>query len=243
MPLFPAKFKATLRYFETVTLNSTSGAVGSYVFSTNGLYDPNITGTGHQPAGFDQMMLSYEHYTVLRSRMQAIYHNNTSGAAPTAAVSVNASSTAITDIAQIMEAGFAQVEHLSYNNGTMGIKKIEIGCEISKFHGLRDLLDNDDYRGSISANPAEQSYYILQLWDTELVTNSSAVDVLIEYEAVFTEPKKITSSMLLKHREEESRSEVKTGELSGLDGWGRPTCCHNSPCAAVMALAPPKGHR
>lgn len=48
-------FKSHNRYVEGfIDLNP--GALGSnapYTFSANGLYDPNITGSGHQPIGFD----------------------------------------------------------------------------------------------------------------------------------------------------------------------------------------------
>jgi hypothetical protein len=194
-PLFPPKYKALLRYSDTITLSSTSGAVASQVYSTNGLYDPDITGTGHQPAGFDQMMLSYEHYTVTASRLTATYHNNTNAVYPTAAVSVNASSTPVTVVNQIIEDGFVVQEFLMGLGVQGSLKTLKIGCNISKFHGLKNILDNDDYRGAIASNPAEQSYYILQLWDTELASSSSAVDVVIEYEAWFTEPRRITQSM------------------------------------------------
>lgn len=62
-PLSPT-YKAVLPYFETgLSINpAAGGVVGSYVFQINGPYDPNVTGIGHQPLGFDQLMLMYEHY-------------------------------------------------------------------------------------------------------------------------------------------------------------------------------------
>lgn len=55
----PDKFRTTLRYSSTHNLTSTSGAVGRYEFIGNGLYDPDYTSAGHQPYGFDQLMLMY----------------------------------------------------------------------------------------------------------------------------------------------------------------------------------------
>ncbi len=195
IPLYPPRFKARLRYFTTATLSSTSGAVASHVFSANGLYDPDITGTGHQPAGYDQVMLSYEHYTVLRSKITATFHNNTSTVAPTAAVSLNASSTPITIWDQIMEDGAVNAYRMNPSPQAGSICTLEYVCDVKRFAGVDDLMDNSDYRGSLTTMPAEQSYFILQIWNTELGTSSSAVDVLIEYEAVFTEPRKLTESL------------------------------------------------
>jgi len=62
MPIFSAKTTRALRYSDYFQLTTTSGAVSTYVFAANGLYDPNITGTGHQPMGFDQLLQFYNHY-------------------------------------------------------------------------------------------------------------------------------------------------------------------------------------
>lgn len=195
MPLFPARFKAILRYADTYTLNSTSGAVASQVISCNGLYDPDITGTGHQPAGFDQMMLSYEHYVGLNARITATFHCNTNGAYPNCAVSVNAASTPVTVINQLMEDGYIITERMMGLAVVGSIRTLETRCNVAKFCGVDDIMDNDDYRGTSAANPGEQAYFILQTWSTENVTSSCSVDVVVEYEAMFIEPKRITQSM------------------------------------------------
>jgi len=49
----------------------TGGAnVQTYAFVANGLYDPNYTATGHQPAYFDQYMALYHRYVVKKSTIR-----------------------------------------------------------------------------------------------------------------------------------------------------------------------------
>ena len=38
-------------------------------FVANGAFDPNLTGVGHQPRGFDQFMAGYETFTVTGSKI------------------------------------------------------------------------------------------------------------------------------------------------------------------------------
>ncbi len=68
---FPLRFRSTLRYCQAVTL--TAGAAGVFgteqVFRLNSLYDPDLTGTGHQPYGFDTLATLYYKYKVLAVRV------------------------------------------------------------------------------------------------------------------------------------------------------------------------------
>lgn len=50
---FPPKLWTTLTYTDHATITAIAGVIGTYTFAANGLYDPNITGTGHQPRYFD----------------------------------------------------------------------------------------------------------------------------------------------------------------------------------------------
>lgn len=195
IPLYPPKFKAMLRYADSFLLTSTTGAIGSYVFSANGLYDPNITGTGHQPAGFDQIMLSYEHYTVIRSRIVASYVNFTGSQPQNVALSHKAGSTPITIKEQLMEDGLMKTDKLlgALAYGSMGT--LNMSANIAQFGGIVQLRDNPDYKGTIAANPVEQQYFHVQLWSEDVVTTTCNVSVILEYEAVFTEPRTLTQSL------------------------------------------------
>lgn len=63
----PARKMVQMRYGETIALTSTVGALGNYEWSANDLFDPNITGAGHQPYGFDQWTPLYQKFTVMKS--------------------------------------------------------------------------------------------------------------------------------------------------------------------------------
>lgn len=55
-----------LAYWDSITLNTLLSADNyiEYTFAINGLHDPDITGTGHQPRGWDQWKNFYGYYLV-----------------------------------------------------------------------------------------------------------------------------------------------------------------------------------
>lgn len=63
---FPRRLYIAHKYVDLVSVSSTAGVVGSYFFKCNGMFDPNTTGTGHQPMYFDNCGAIYNHYTVVK---------------------------------------------------------------------------------------------------------------------------------------------------------------------------------
>lgn len=45
---------------------------GEYVFRANSLFDPNFTGGGHQPKGFDQLTAFYSRFRVYQTKFQLL---------------------------------------------------------------------------------------------------------------------------------------------------------------------------
>lgn len=64
---FPMQCVRKLRYCMSGTMDPTLSTRTLYQFRANSLYDPDFTGTGHQPYGFDTLDSIYNHYEVLSS--------------------------------------------------------------------------------------------------------------------------------------------------------------------------------
>lgn len=196
MPVFPVRSKQIFHtYSEAFSITSGAGSAGTYVFSANGLYDPNITGTGHQPMGFDQMMLFYEHYVVQRAKISVVFKNFSSTYTTNVSIARNASTSAITNYDQLMEDGNIVHAMLAPKFNTGYMKTLTQGIDVARFGGVSNLFDRDDYQGTTTANPAEASYFHLSVWNPE---DTSAVSVtcvaMVEYEVVYLEPRKLTQS-------------------------------------------------
>jgi len=55
-----------MRYSDTITLNPGTAAITSHVFRVNSIFDPDLTGTGHQPLLHDEYDGIYSEYRVLK---------------------------------------------------------------------------------------------------------------------------------------------------------------------------------
>lgn len=66
---FPNTIITKLRYCDVVTVSGSAGAIGSQIYAANGIYDPDITGVGHQPMWRDTYAAIYNNYVVLGSKI------------------------------------------------------------------------------------------------------------------------------------------------------------------------------
>lgn len=197
----PNKLFSKLKYADrTVTVNPTSTIMDVHVFSANGLYDPDITGVGHQPRGFDQLMTMYDHYTVVGAKITVSF-------LPTLASSVNQNAVVgialkdspsfPTDANEYLEGRNVAFRYISNTSGSVSAPvRVTKNCSVSKFLGIKGLMSSSIARGTVSTNPTEQVYFHIFC---DNVDNSSELNVMnasvyIEYMVVFTEPKQPTQS-------------------------------------------------
>lgn len=196
MPIFPATITKRLRYSTTFALTTTSGAITStQVFRANDLFDPDFTGTGHQPMGFDQLMSFYNHFCVLSAKI-TIVAKNTVGSAPTLCLRIDADSTPLTVIDRIVEFGGCVTEDLEVKGSYGANKRLSLVADICKLQGVkRSAITSDpSLAGNAAASPAEVSYFHITMWDTAGITGGCEVDVILEQVAVFLEPRDLTES-------------------------------------------------
>nr|AUF34974.1 putative capsid protein [uncultured virus] len=197
--IVPVKSKHLFKYAERITMNPVSGGVGtSYFFSTNSLFDPNRSGLGHQPYGFDQYVgVLYDHYTVIGSKITVTAVNR--GAVSTdpviMAITERDTFTATTNIEHLIEMGNNTYTFCGVSDGGAGIATLSYNSNPAKFLGRSKPLADSELKGSVSTNPAEESFFEIVMASTG-TNDPGALDVLvnIEYIAVLTEPKRFTQS-------------------------------------------------
>jgi len=201
---FPQAKYVRLRYVEHVTMDPGADLLVRYSFRANSLYDPNHTGVGHQPAGFDEWMERYNHYTVLGSKMTAQFINPgethlTPGYAGIILTANETDASSFTSIDNLLESRLSTKFRpaglvLGNTNSTTILKSM---FSAKKFFHISKatMVGNTAYSGTSGSDPTEGAYFSLCYAsingnNPEQIT----VRVSIDYYAVFTEPKILLGS-------------------------------------------------
>lgn len=193
--LTPNTWPIRLRYVETRRwITPGLASVGIYVFSANGLFDPDITGTGHQPRGFDQIMPLYNHWVVVSSKITVEFispyeenHNSNS----VVGISTRAGTSNLGDINDYVESRNSRYGFLVSTPETPSKKKISKTFSAKKFLGRSHPLSDSQLKGRVNANPTEQAYFHLfaaEMSDS-ITPDPVRISVHIEYNVVFIEPR------------------------------------------------------
>lgn len=190
----PLRFATKLRYVENFTIDPpATGIAGSYVFDAGGLYDPNITGTGHQPRGWDQLIAMYDHAVVIGSTCTAtLTHNSGTNVNEICGMSLRDGQTVDADPNDYLEGGTVRSGHLTTQHPT---KIFKLGYSPKKFLGISKPMASQQLKNSVNSNPTESAYY--HIFSAGLnSTNPSEIDVtvVIDYLVVFIEPKDVAQS-------------------------------------------------
>lgn len=190
--LWPTRKAVRLNYAEHFDANTlVGGIVVQYNYSANGIFDPNITGGGHQPKGFDQVMSNYDHYVVVGTKISVEFVNKTEHPIRVGIMLRDSAPSGTASIEGVEEYRFKRFTTL--DGITMGGKSygtVSMAINPAKFLGRSKALSDSQLKGNVSTNPAEQCYFVLfayALDATQEVSVSGAVK--IDYSTVFIEPK------------------------------------------------------
>lgn len=191
---FPKELRMKHRYVQNGAFSSLNGAVHFNTYSCNGMYDPDITGTGHQPMFFDQLTAIYNHYTVLSSKITIQASPRTSNTLPVAVgVYLNDDSSV----------PYSELNSLCENSSTVWtfVAPGQPATRITKSfraseHFGPGVISDPNLQGTASANPTEQMCYTVFVVAPTGTASTERLDciVTIEYTAVWQELKEIAAS-------------------------------------------------
>jgi len=192
---FPPKLYNTLRYSEQVILNTSDSlnGCGSYVFSCNNLYDPNYTGTGHQPLYYDQLTGIYNHWTVISSKITIVVQrcSNPVQVQCVLVLDDDANLATTNNINLLTERGGAVYGAADPGNGLL--LTLSKTFSAKKWFGANPL-DNRELQGTVSAGPPEQVYYGFMVQDLTGTSQSVALHVTMEFNVIWDELTSVASS-------------------------------------------------
>jgi hypothetical protein len=152
----PQRMKVKLPYVETQILASPSSAniVAGTRFHLNSIYDPNYSGTGHQPLGYDQWANFYQEYVVTGVDWTVTFSNMATGYTLMGCTIYHPDATLVGAQADTyLEQPGAQYRVLRHSDAgpasTWGGK-----FSTKKWFGA-DPMALDDIRGTFGSNPSD----------------------------------------------------------------------------------------
>lgn len=179
---FPANRTVVLNYCEKIQLTTAlAGVPTQYRFRLNSAFDPNQTGTGHQPMGFDQWSQFYNHYAVLETeyQVQMVGPNETC----MFGTYLSDDSTTPTSVNDLGELGAT----IHYWNPTNQAYTSSGKVIMAQFFNRKDVPTDSDLRSVTSANPAEVAFLNV-FYQTDVTATTMNFYLKFSMKVQFMEP-------------------------------------------------------
>lgn len=186
MNFLPPYIEVPMRYSFTLFMTLTAGQFLDYIFRANSLFDPDRTGIGHQPLGFDQLTPVYNRYRVDRLEWHIDFGSG-SGTYATGVALINGAAN-LTSIEQMAEYPTARTHTQAFNGAPPAIftgKK-----SLAAFNGRSDLSYNiDDTTGSlVNTNPVETIDLHVCAFNPNLASIAFIALINLKFRAVLYDP-------------------------------------------------------
>ncbi len=179
-----------LKYHITTGVTDISG-FASQVFSINSLFDPSVTGGGHQPLGFDQWANFYDEYEVLSSSLTVLpiaSENNPI----TMALYPSITSTAATSINMASEQPYSKVMRWSNTTGS-NLRGLKNWMSVRKLEGRN--TNSVNFTATTGSSPTNQRFWVLILKSGQGASlNNILLDVTMIFKCKFFRRKVLSLS-------------------------------------------------
>lgn len=183
---FPDRLVTILKYSEAYTFTGTA-VPAAQVWCVNGAFDPNVTGTGHQPSFFDTFTGVYSRYFVRNFKVEVMLSNHTTTAGVWGSLNYSDQNDSANSVEQLIEAKYGKQFSLGISTGSGCNKTVKLPWMSSqKIMGQPFTEADDNMYASFNAIPNDQAFGILKVAADDASTSISVVArVVIYMEIVF----------------------------------------------------------
>lgn len=188
-----ARLVTKVKYSETLGVTSTAGILQQQIWRLNSIFDPNYSGTGHQPYGHDQLSQLYERYRVFKCKWRIRVMNRSS---VDAQVTVTPSNHAISSSNSDLIAEFPRsvTKQLEYSTGS-GLTFTGVAT-LPSLNGQTsaEYKGDDRFQALFGANPTELMYLTLSMYAPTSASVTASVAVTLVYYVECFDPKDLGQS-------------------------------------------------
>lgn len=184
----PARFITKHKYSDVA---STSTANPFWRFNLNSIYDPNRTGTGHQPYGFDQLSALYNRYRVIACSYTV---SCSSTASPIRfGTYVGNDSVSFTTMSELCENPRSR---FMVQNPGGNLRQIHGKCYLPALVGRTkaQYMADDRFQADVGSSPLEQAILHVQAGTTNDATQPVDITITMEFLVEWFDLKSIVQS-------------------------------------------------
>jgi len=153
----PDRFFTKLRYSDAYTITYAGFQVPvQYLFRVNSIYDPNETGSGHQPLGHDEFLQLYNRYRVYGCKYTITFSNTSTTDYSEASVLLRPNNTALTNQQTIRENNYCMHKiTLAPEGSGRSTATVRGYASVAKLRGVskRAVATENDYGALMGTNP------------------------------------------------------------------------------------------
>ncbi len=185
-----------MRYVTNLaSIDPVVSGIGYYTFRSNSIFDPDLTGVGHQPYGHDTLETVYNTYRVLSSKITVQFYASATGGIHSGVASIQSSTDNLpeTNPNTALEQPATTYGPIASLESNKGVTKLTKTFVSSKMFG-RDK--RDDTSATFGVSPIEKSYFHIGVQSAQNGTDLPRVDlyVTITYKVLLTDPIALTGS-------------------------------------------------
>ncbi len=185
-------FYATLRYSLCQTDAAASGTAINQVMNLNSLFDPDRSGVGHQPYGFDQLAALYARYRVLKTKWEITFMSASSSncAMFCCVVPTNGTVASVTTITTFQTLSELPLARHGMVSGSGPGKTIQGEIDLNQLVGTTktEYLGDDRYEALVTASPAEVMVLNVAFFNYTAASQTMNYYVNLEFEVDFHDP-------------------------------------------------------
>jgi len=185
--IVPDRCRTNLRYVEGIAYRVPMASSDVYSYNLNSVFDPNLTGTGHQPMGFDQLKALYGRYRVYNCKYKVRFFVANVGPTVCYATPTNETTSFVSipqDALETTGSKFGSVNQITAV-GSVGAPVILSGkVSMMSLYGAKDM-QSDRFQALISADPTETAILYLGCWSIDNQNLTWTFIIELDYDVEF----------------------------------------------------------